>query len=414
MIAIALTAACAARAETPGSARADSAIGARADSAIGVRADSAIGVRADSATGARVVDYLWVVRTALLRPDDIERVIERAREMGVHGLLAQVVGRGDAFYRSDLLPRSEALGAARDTDASFDPLAELVERAHRAGLEVHAWMNCLLVWSAPQPPRDPRHVVNSHPEWLARTRDGRKLSQLTAHRRERLGIEGVYLAPANAGVRTFLARIAAEIASRYAVDGIQLDYIRQPGIDVGYDPGTRSRFALATGVDPMRMDPVPAAERTPIDSAWSEFQRAQVTATVREIRDSLAAVRPGLTLSAAVLADTALARERHAQAWTEWVRDGLIDRAFVMCYAAPVQTVMEQLVAYAKAFGLGGRVVPGIAVYNTEASMAAAKILGARELGFPLLALYSYDALEEHSGYWFSLRGSMAAAAARP
>src|SRR5262245_27194165 len=64
------------------------------------RGDSLRAVR-DSTRGP--VDYLWVVRTSLLEPSDIDLAIARAQSMGVRGLLVQVVGRGDAYYRSDLL-----------------------------------------------------------------------------------------------------------------------------------------------------------------------------------------------------------------------------------------------------------------------------------------------------------------------
>lgn len=356
-----------------------------------------------------LVDDLWVVRTSLLSPADIPRIITAAESMGVHGLLVQVVGRGDAYYRSDLLPRAEALPGSRD--ASFDPLGDLLTRAHAAGLQVHAWVNCLLVWSAPQRPSDPRHVVNAHPEWIARTRDGRKLSEYRARERRRLGLEGVFLAPAHPGVRTWLARVVKEIVERYPVDGVHLDYIRQPGVPVGFDPTTRARFALESGVDPRRIALVPAGRRAEVNSEWASFQRAQVTATVREVRDSIERTRPGVALSAAVLADTLAARNVHAQPWTEWVREGLLDRAYAMCYAPTVQTVMDQLVGYSAEFGALGRVVPGIAVYNTSPALAAAKILGARSLGFPRLALYSYDSLEQSSGYWHELRGRLEAAA---
>lgn len=370
---------------------------------------SPAGIAPDSARfseiagGTRTVDYLWVLRGSLLHSADIDRMLERAREMGVHGLLVQVVGRGDALYRSDLLPPSEAL-----PDKAFDALGYLLPRAHAAGLEVHAWMNCCLVWSGPRRPRDPRHVLNAHPEWVARMPHGRRMTRLSPAERLRLGVEGVYLSPAHPRVRTWVARIAREIAARYPVDGIHLDYIRQPGIAVGFDPTTRARFALETGVDPERFRQVPAPERAAVDSAWGAFQRAQVTAIVREVRDSLATVRPGLPLSAAVLADTVTAERALAQSWRAWLRAGLLDRAFVMSYAPGVQTVLDQLLSYCQGSGAPGQVVPGIAVFNSSAATAAAKIKGARELGYPLVALYSYDSLFERDGTWPALRDFLA------
>jgi len=372
---------------------------------------------ASSATtpdSARDVDYLWVVRTALADPAELPRIVQLARAMGVRGLLVQVVGRGDAYYRSSLLPSAEPLATALAAAPGYDPLGELVGLAHAAGLEVHAWVNCMLVWSAPERPRDRHHIVNAHPEWVACLRDGRRMTRLTIQERVRLGIEGAFLAPAHPQVREFIGHVVAEIARRYAVDGIQLDYIRMPGVDVGYDPETRARFQLATGYDPIRTRRLTDAQRAQVDSAWQEFRRGEITASVRAIGDSVRAARPGLLLSAAVLADTLAARTRFAQAWTDWLRMGLIDRAFTMCYASPIETVMEQIAGYAQDPALRRRVVPGIAVYNCPPAIAAAKILGARALGYPRLALYSYDSLEDQPGYWTRLRGSIADATGRP
>ena len=348
---------------------------------------------------APLVDYLWVTRSTLLDRAAIERLVTRASAAGVRGLLVQVVGRGDAYYRSDLLPRSEALDRS-----DFDPLAFVLERAHAAGLEVHAWMNCVLVWSAPNRPRDPRHVLNRHPEWVAHLPDGRSMTQLGAAERRRLGVEGVYLSPARPAVRAWIASIAQEIATRYAVDGIHLDYIREPGAFAGLDANSRARFALEQGADPARFGLEPPARRAALDSSWMAFQRAQVTAIVRGVRDSLARSRPGLALSAAVLADTVSAERNHAQEWRAWVREGLLDRVFVMCYAPWVQTVLSQMLAYSSDPGTG-RVVPGIAVFNSSAAATAAKIKGATELGYRTLALYSYDSLDGRAGYWDALAG---------
>ena len=316
--------------------------------------------------------------------------------MGVRGLLVQVVGRGDAYYRSDLLPRAEALGRA----AAADPLGRVIERARATGLEVHAWMNCLLVWSGSRSPRDARHVIRAHPEWVAAIPGGMRMSRLSARSLRRLHVEGAYLAPAHPRVRAWVAAIAAEIATRYPVDGIHLDYIRQPDMEVGYDPTTRARFALEWGVDPARFASAPPDRRAALHAEWLEFQRRQVTAVVQAVRDTLQAVRPGISLSAAVIADSSRSSGLTAQSWRSWVRDGLLDRAFVMCYAPEVQTVLDQLLAIDASLGATERVVPGIAVYNTTPTTAAVKLKGARALGYPQLALYSYESLFARAGGW--------------
>jgi uncharacterized lipoprotein YddW (UPF0748 family) len=363
-----------------------------------VGADAPAGLPADTA----LVDYVWVLRDALGSRASIDSMLARTARMGVRGLLVQVVGRGDACYRSDILPRAEFL---RDEEGpEFDPLGEVVERAHALGLEVHAWVNCLLVWSAPHPPRDPRHVLRSHPEWIARLPDGRRMSALGARERARRGIEGVFLAPAHPGVREWLGSIAREIAERYPVDGIHLDYIRDPNVPVGFDPTTRARFAFEAGVDPARIGRLPADRRDAAERAWERFQAEQVTAIVRAARDSVERVRPGLPLSAAVIADTTQAERMNGQMWRQWIREGLVDRVFVMCYAPPVQVVMDQLVQFESEFEEAGRIVPGIAMYNTRPTLAALKIRGARTLGYPRVALYSYDSLFSEHGYWDALR----------
>ena len=65
--------------------------------------------------------------------------------------------------------------------------------------------------------------------------------------REMVRSRGIEALP---GVRRWLARIVQEIITRYPVDGVQLDYIRQPGIATGFDPTSRARFVLGAAHAP--------------------------------------------------------------------------------------------------------------------------------------------------------------------
>ncbi|MFI5370328.1 MAG: glycoside hydrolase family 10 protein [Candidatus Eisenbacteria bacterium] len=363
--------------------------------------DMAAGDTRGPAARAGRVDWLWVTRVSLESPSAVERAVERAKAMGVRGLLVQVIGRGDAWYRSDRLPRAEALANA---PPGFDPLGEMIERAHASGLEVHAWINCCLVWSADHPPVDAIHVARAHPEWFAELPDGRSLLTIGPRGWKRLRIEGAWLSPADERVRVWVAGNVAEVARRYPVDGIHLDYIRTPGIDAGYDGATRVGFAMETGVDRAHPATRSAAERETLDVAFAAFEDRQVTALVRAVRESLEIERPGLPLSAAVRPDPVEAARFYGQPWTGWLTDGLLDRAFPMCYSPDTQTVLDQLEDIARRVGRD-RVVPGIAVYNATPTRVASHLKGARALGYPELALYSYDALFGAPRYWERLSG---------
>src|SRR4029453_1808384 len=69
---------------------------------------------------------LWVVRTGLLSPESVDQVVDDAARAGFNALFVQVRGRGDAFYTSRVVERSDLL---RGQPADFDPLARQIGRA---------------------------------------------------------------------------------------------------------------------------------------------------------------------------------------------------------------------------------------------------------------------------------------------
>ena len=95
---------------------------------------------------------IWVARWSICSPDSVRAVVDTARECGFNHLVVQVRGRGDAFYRSTLEPRSEMLSGQ---PSDFDPLALALSEGRRAGLRVHAWINANFTWESAQPPVSP-------------------------------------------------------------------------------------------------------------------------------------------------------------------------------------------------------------------------------------------------------------------
>ena len=351
---------------------------------------------------------LWVVRHALSTPGRVDKVVEVAAQVNINTLLVQVRGRGDAYYASDLAPQAEELEAA---PKGFDPLDRIIRRGHAEGMEVHAWINVYLVWSAGGPPRGVLHAVNAHPDWISVRADGRRLAEMLPQEFQEERLEGMYLSPGNPEVKRHLREIVREIVTRYDVDGIHLDYVRYPEPTVGYDAATRTAFEREFGIDPLQIDAPDSttlaligADRIPdLRARWIQWKRDQVTDLVRTIRGDLDLMGRPIKLTAAVIADQNAALNRYLQEWPTWLRDGLLDAAVPMAYS-PSTLIVERQLRAAMAIPTERQVWAGIGIYNEAARDATDKIRKARALGVDGIALFSYDSLLGRAGYARSIK----------
>ena len=271
---------------------------------------------------------LWVNRFEYSSASDVKRIVRRAAGANFNIIYFQVRGAADALYESRLEPCAVVLCGRLGGELPYDPLAVVIREADRHGIEVHAWLNALSGWPAgsaeacrllAQPDGEqPRHVLLGHPDWGMVDADGAPMACPN-------GEEYVYLSPAHPGVRRALARVARDVARRYAVRGVHLDRIRYPGRRWSYDPASLAAF----GSDP-------AAE----PEAWDQFRRGLIDRTVRETHRALQAVDPTLVLSAAVWP---IYRDRwgwnssEGYSWyfqdpRAWARDGYLDVAVPMTY----------------------------------------------------------------------------------
>lgn len=336
-----------------------------------------------SAGGCR---YFWISAEGLETRDAVEELMAVAASAGANGVIVQVAGRGEAWYRSDELPE------ARVT-AEFDPLGLVVSLASGYGMEVHAWVNAFLTWSAPFEPGDRRHVWHSHPEWFMEDASGRSTRSYSREECEAAGIVGATLSPAVPAVRERLARICCEIPARYDVDGIHLDYIRFPGTGFGFEAAARDRFFLETGSDPPGL---PSARRhagtTASSGEWRDFRADLVTESVRCVRAALRSSRPGVMLSAAVMADPRTAVEDYGCDWAAWLEEGLVDFVCPMAYTSS-RTRAAELARLGAAAG-GDRVVHGMAVFNQTLANAlpgAGEALSSGAGGVCVYSLETFD-----------------------
>jgi uncharacterized lipoprotein YddW (UPF0748 family) len=227
--------------------------------------------RADRQPG-REVRAVWLTTAAGLdwpstfdtseQKASLRAIIDRLGRAGFNTVFFQVRGRGDACYRSRIEPWSEVFTGEPGADPGWDPLEFAIAETHRRGMELHAWFNTYFVkgGTAAAGRTSPPHVMVSHPGWVKFHEDR------------------WWLDPGAPGVDEYLAGVVRDIASRYDVDGIHLDYMRYPGRDFD-DAATYARYGGGVPKD--------------------EWRRGNVTRFLTRVRRMLLDVKPLLKLGAA-------------------------------------------------------------------------------------------------------------------
>ena len=357
------------------------------------------------------VRALWVTRSSLTSAGTITSLVTTAQQQGFNTLLVQVRGRGDAYYTSTLEPRAADL--ARQP-ASFDPLAAVLAEARARGIRVHAWISLNLVSSAVELPASPDHLVYRHPEWLMVPRAiAQEVARLDPSNPGYIGkiarwtraesdtVEGLYSTPVQPDAAAYTTRVAADLARRYDLDGIHLDYARYPNPQFDY-----SRFTIAEFRADLRpriaadvRKELDAEEETDLfaypdrfPAEWKAFRRARMTALVARVREAVTAARPGVMITSAVFPDSQDAFEERMQDWRGWLQGRLVDAVAPMAYTQEPGRFAEQIAAAGEIAG-GRTVWAGIGAYRLSPAQTIENIQAARKLGAAGFVLFSYDSL---------------------
>jgi uncharacterized lipoprotein YddW (UPF0748 family) len=352
---------------------------------------------------------LWVTRTTLASPESIKQMIASADAGGFNTVLVQVRGRGDAYYSGTVEPRASELASK----PAFDPLATVIEHAHASGIKVHAWVAVNLVSSSVTLPASRDHVVYRSPEWLMVPRElAAEMKKIDLRSPAYLGrlarwtraqsskVEGLYTSPLHPAAQDHTATVIGEIAAKYAIDGVHLDYVRFPNDDFDYSPAAMDQFKRAVLpylTDEERRE---AAEREVLDPAaypnlfserWNDFRRSRLTSLVIKIRTAVKASRPAALVSAAVVPDAQDAFDYKLQDWRGWIDQSLLDVIVPMAYTSEAGIFQKQIAA-ARAYAGSRPVWAGIGAYQLTAAQTLNHIAAARKLGAGI-SLFSYEAL---------------------
>ena len=322
---------------------------------------------------------IWVSRFDYKTRDDVITIIGHAKSAGFNTVLFQVRGNATVSYPSSLEPWSEQLGGM---DPGFDPLETAIERAHAVGMRLVAWVNVMPAWWGKEPPKDPNQVVNLHPDWLWVDQKGERQPYSNKFY--------VSLNPCIPDVRHYLVDVLQDLAGRYSIDAVHLDYLRFPneqpagepdrsGLDYPRDARTVSLFQAETGKKPEEDK-----------AAWNTWRSEQVSNLLRDIRHGLRQTKPNLELSVAVGPEPEVALT-HFQDYRTWIAEDLVDVVYPMNYARDLKTFDARVQKW-RDLGKDTTVVMGVNLENGDVGVIGQE-LDCAWRNFHNFAVYSYALL---------------------
>jgi len=216
-------------------------------------------------------------------------ILDQLQKANVNTVLLQVRTRGAVIYPSDIEPWAPCMSGKDGQSPGYDPLRFAIQECHKRGMELHAWLVTIPVgkWNSPACKR----LRRQYPSMIVNKKG-----------------EG-YHNPASPLTARYLASICKEIASKYDVDGIHLDYIRYPETWGNVNPTTA---------------------------------RENITDIVRTIYREVKNIHPYIKVSAAPVgkyknlsrysSNGWNAYSRVHQAAQEWMREGIVDQLYPMMY----------------------------------------------------------------------------------
>jgi uncharacterized lipoprotein YddW (UPF0748 family) len=134
-------------------------------------------------------------------------ILDKLEACRINALIFQVRPAADAVYKSSLEPWSRYLTGKQGLapKENFDPMAFLIQEAHKRNMEFHAWLNPYRVTASSNDVLCASHIYYKHPERFVRY--GRQ----------------IYFDPGIPENRKHICEVVEDIVKRYDIDAIHLD-----------------------------------------------------------------------------------------------------------------------------------------------------------------------------------------------
>lgn len=196
---------------------------------------------------------------------ELTRMLDSIQTMNMNTVFFHIRPACDAVYQSSYEPWSSYLNHGRGVNPGYDPLQFCIEECHKRGLSCHGWINPY------------RYSSKTGADWTG-TNDTTLLNYKHTHPEWLLWYSGsIILDPALPEVRQQIKRVVGDILAHYDIDGILMD-------DYFYPYGGTTT-----------QDSASVRTLKPNDINVDDWRRQNVNKMVREVYDTIQAVKPWVT-----------------------------------------------------------------------------------------------------------------------
>ena len=273
-------------------------------------------------------NWIWMHPNTKLSDDELKTHFEKIRNAGFEAILPQVYASRETLFDHPILPVKERW------------LERIIPIAHAAGLQVHAWMWTMIL-------NEPV-MVEKHPDWFSVNRLGQPANTHPAY------VDYYkFMCPCHPEVAEFVAGNVEALGKIEDLDGIHLDYVRQPDVilaealqpkynivqdqeypeyDYPYSENCRNQFKAKFDADPLELaDPV-------TDPDWRQFRYDAVSNIVNNYCVPTAR-KYGKTITAAVFPNWESVRQQ----WHTWDLDAFLPMLYHGFYNEDIPWVGEEV-----------------------------------------------------------------------
>ena len=197
----------------------------------------------------------------------IQEALDNITGLGFNTIILQVRPNADSMYPSDIYPMCQYVVGKYGREAEYDPVAILVEEAHKRSISIHAWINPLRAMTD-----DEILLVDSQYKIRQWHDDPEKNGTYLVLYKGRY-----YLNPAYEEARALIVSGAKEALTRYDFDGLHMDDYFYPTTATSFDATAYEAYTKAGGT--MNL---------------GDFRREQINLLVAELYAATKSIHPDL------------------------------------------------------------------------------------------------------------------------